>query len=181
MHVDVHWKCTSRTVFHLPDGRRLDSCPQNEPRHRQQSPKLRPRAPLSHWWIVINLAYTSAHKLRIINYSIKQLHEHSSFCLLPVEESTTSCSDEPVAIGETPEEDSTLFVVPYEEVKFNIKYMSQLERFVTSFECLHFKCEAPCSAPINSHSSVEKGPPKRWQLLLCDPSPVSHDAKWLCF
>lgn len=129
--------------------------------------------------IVINLAYMSANKLRLINQSIKQLqlHEHLSFCLLPVEESTTSCSAEPVAVGNTPEEDSTLFVLPYEEVKFNIKYMSRLERFVTSFECLHFECGAPCSAPIHSHSSVEEGPPERWQLLLCDPSPVSHDAK----
>lgn len=46
---------------------------------------------------------------------------------LTVEETTSSCSNEPVATGGTPEEDSTLFVLPYQEVKFNINYMSQLE------------------------------------------------------
>lgn len=46
-------------------------------------------------------------------------------------ESGTSCTDEPVVTGETPQEDTTLFVLPYEEVKFNVKYISQKERFVT--------------------------------------------------
>ncbi|XP_044049060.1 uncharacterized protein LOC122874783 [Siniperca chuatsi] len=46
---------------------------------------------------------------------------------LTVEESTSSCSDEPVATGETPIEDSTLFVLPYQEVKFTVNFMSQLE------------------------------------------------------
>lgn len=48
-----------------------------------------------------------------------------------MEESTTSCSDEPVATGETPNEDSTLFVLPYEEVKFRVQYVSQKERWAT--------------------------------------------------
>ncbi|XP_076589101.1 uncharacterized protein LOC143322081 [Chaetodon auriga] len=46
---------------------------------------------------------------------------------LTVEESSSSCTDEPVAAGETPTEDSTTFVLPYEEVKFNIEYKSKLE------------------------------------------------------
>lgn len=46
---------------------------------------------------------------------------------LTVEKSSSSCTDEPVAIGDTPTEDSTMFVLPYEEVKFNINYMSELE------------------------------------------------------
>ncbi|XP_023268181.1 uncharacterized protein LOC111659435 [Seriola lalandi dorsalis] len=46
---------------------------------------------------------------------------------LTVEESTSSCSDEPVATGETPTEDSTLFVLPYQEVKLDVNFMSQLE------------------------------------------------------
>lgn len=52
-------------------------------------------------------------------------------CLLPVVESDTSCTAEPVVTGETPQEDTTLFVLPYEEVKFNVKFLSQQERFVT--------------------------------------------------
>ncbi|KAG8001219.1 hypothetical protein GBF38_006790 [Nibea albiflora] len=46
---------------------------------------------------------------------------------LTVEESTTRCSDEPVAIGETPKEDTTLFSLPYQEVKLNINFMSELQ------------------------------------------------------
>ncbi|KAM7015021.1 uncharacterized protein LKV04_013324 [Tautogolabrus adspersus] len=47
---------------------------------------------------------------------------------LTVEESTTSCSDEPVATGVTPKEDSVLFVLPYQEAKFDINFDSQRER-----------------------------------------------------
>ncbi|XP_069385933.1 uncharacterized protein [Paralichthys olivaceus] len=46
---------------------------------------------------------------------------------LTVEESLTRCSDEPVASDDTPEMDSTLYVLPFQEVKFNIHYMSVLE------------------------------------------------------
>lgn len=46
---------------------------------------------------------------------------------LTVEESTTSCSDEPVATGATPEDDSVLLVLPFQEVKFNVEYASQRE------------------------------------------------------
>uniref|UniRef100_UPI0037E740CB mucin-3A-like n=1 Tax=Semicossyphus pulcher TaxID=241346 RepID=UPI0037E740CB len=49
---------------------------------------------------------------------------------LTVEESSTSCSDEPVATDENPREDSTLFVMPYQEVKFDINYRSQRESVV---------------------------------------------------
>lgn len=47
---------------------------------------------------------------------------------LTVEErSTTSCTDEPVAAGETPEEHKTLYVVPFQEVKFTIYYESRMQ------------------------------------------------------
>ncbi|XP_034536100.1 uncharacterized protein LOC117810388 [Notolabrus celidotus] len=46
---------------------------------------------------------------------------------LTVEESTTSCSDEPVAKGVNPREDTTLFVLPYHQVKFDINYESKSE------------------------------------------------------
>ncbi|XP_078124169.1 uncharacterized protein LOC144529066 [Sander vitreus] len=46
---------------------------------------------------------------------------------LTVEESTSSCSDEPVATGETPKEDSMLFVLPYQEVRLTTDFVSQLE------------------------------------------------------
>ncbi|XP_071345352.1 uncharacterized protein [Trachinotus anak] len=46
---------------------------------------------------------------------------------LTVEESASSCTAEPVATGETPKEDSTLFVLPYQQVKFDVSFMSQLE------------------------------------------------------
>lgn len=48
-----------------------------------------------------------------------------------VEESSSSCSDEPVAVGETPDEDTTLFVLPYEQITFRAQYMFREERFVT--------------------------------------------------
>lgn len=47
--------------------------------------------------------------------------------------SSSSCSDEPVAVGVTPDEDTTLFVLPYEQVTFRAQYMSQEERFVLLF------------------------------------------------
>ncbi|XP_068580441.1 mucin-3A-like [Cebidichthys violaceus] len=46
---------------------------------------------------------------------------------LTVEESTSSCTDEPVATGDTPKEDTTLFVLPYQEVQFNTEFTSQRE------------------------------------------------------
>lgn len=46
---------------------------------------------------------------------------------LTVEESTTSCSDGPLITGQTPEEDSTMLVLPYEEVAFNINFTSRSE------------------------------------------------------
>ncbi|XP_037604780.1 uncharacterized protein LOC119475797 [Sebastes umbrosus] len=46
---------------------------------------------------------------------------------LTVEESTSSCSDEPVAAGETPKEDATLFVLPYQEVQFQVDFTSRRE------------------------------------------------------
>lgn len=49
---------------------------------------------------------------------------------LTVEESTLSCSQEPVARNGTPIEDSVMFVVPYDEVKFSVNYESQLESII---------------------------------------------------
>ncbi|GAA6218939.1 uncharacterized protein LOC108887828 [Lates japonicus] len=46
---------------------------------------------------------------------------------LTVEESTSSCSGEPVATEDTPKDHSTLFVLPYQEAKFNVSFVSQLE------------------------------------------------------
>ncbi|XP_028257571.1 mucin-3A-like [Parambassis ranga] len=46
---------------------------------------------------------------------------------LTVDASSTSCTDEPVAIDGTPAEHSVQFVLPYQQVTFNVNYMSQLE------------------------------------------------------
>ncbi|XP_022064435.1 uncharacterized protein LOC110961209 [Acanthochromis polyacanthus] len=46
---------------------------------------------------------------------------------LTVEESSISCTDEPLASSETPAEDSVMFVLPYEQIKFNIHYVSEAE------------------------------------------------------
>lgn len=53
-----------------------------------------------------------------------------SVSVLSVDASSTSCTDEPVAIDGTPAEHSVLFVLPYQQVNFNVNYMSQLERYV---------------------------------------------------
>ncbi|XP_056268449.1 uncharacterized protein LOC130192463 isoform X2 [Pseudoliparis swirei] len=44
-----------------------------------------------------------------------------------VESSTGSCLDEPVVSGKTPEQDATLYVLPYEEVQFDTDFESQVE------------------------------------------------------
>ena len=49
-----------------------------------------------------------------------------------MDESSTSCSDEPVAMDDTPEEDSMQFVLPFQEVKINVNFMSVRERWVLS-------------------------------------------------
>lgn len=46
-----------------------------------------------------------------------------------VEESSSKCSDEPVAVGDTPDEDATLSVLPYEQIIVKVQYSSQSERF----------------------------------------------------
>ncbi|KAL6113571.1 uncharacterized protein ACO6RY_11817 [Pungitius sinensis] len=46
---------------------------------------------------------------------------------LTVEESTSSCLDEPTATGETPQEDTTLFVLPYQQVQFDTAFTSRRE------------------------------------------------------
>ncbi|XP_037312857.2 uncharacterized protein LOC119199623 [Pungitius pungitius] len=46
---------------------------------------------------------------------------------LTVEESTSSCLDEPTATGDTPQEDTTLFVLPYQQVQFDTVFTSQRE------------------------------------------------------
>ncbi|KAK9542287.1 hypothetical protein VZT92_000162 [Zoarces viviparus] len=46
---------------------------------------------------------------------------------LTVEASAYSCIDEAVATGDTPEEDTTLFVLPYQKVQFNTDFSSQRE------------------------------------------------------
>lgn len=51
MPVDIHWKCTSGTIFHLLDGGGLDSCAPCKTHHSQHSLERRPHAPLSQWWV----------------------------------------------------------------------------------------------------------------------------------
>lgn len=46
---------------------------------------------------------------------------------LSVEESASSCSDELVTMDGTPEDNSVMFVLPFQEVKFNVNYESELE------------------------------------------------------
>ncbi|XP_068431434.1 uncharacterized protein [Clinocottus analis] len=46
---------------------------------------------------------------------------------LTVEESKSSCIDEPVSSGDTPKEDATLFVLPYQEVQFVTDFTSWRE------------------------------------------------------
>ncbi|XP_044213684.1 mucin-5AC-like [Thunnus albacares] len=46
---------------------------------------------------------------------------------LTVEEASSSCSAEPMTTDETPKQDSTMFVLPFQEVKFNANFMSRLE------------------------------------------------------
>ncbi|KAM8893828.1 uncharacterized protein AB9W97_010772 isoform 2-T2 [Spinachia spinachia] len=46
---------------------------------------------------------------------------------LTVEESTSGCLDEPTATGDTPQEDSTRSVLPYQQVQFNAVFTSQTE------------------------------------------------------
>ncbi|KAM9860888.1 uncharacterized protein ACBR49_001535 [Aulostomus maculatus] len=46
---------------------------------------------------------------------------------LTVEESSTSCSDEPVATAGTPKEDTTLFILPYQQETMEVMYTSELE------------------------------------------------------
>ncbi|XP_026175967.1 uncharacterized protein LOC113138055 [Mastacembelus armatus] len=46
---------------------------------------------------------------------------------LTVEKSSTSCSEEPVATGDTPKDNSMLVAMPYQELAFNVYFVSQLE------------------------------------------------------
>lgn len=48
----------------------------------------------------------------------------------PVEGSGVSCGMEPEVAQDTPAGDTRLTVLPYHQVKFNINFMSRLERFV---------------------------------------------------
>ncbi|KAF3832932.1 hypothetical protein F7725_026597 [Dissostichus mawsoni] len=47
---------------------------------------------------------------------------------LVMEEWASSCSDVPVATGDTPNKDSMLFVLPYQQVNFTTDFTSKLER-----------------------------------------------------
>lgn len=46
-----------------------------------------------------------------------------------VEESSSECSDEPVAVGDTPHEDATFPVLPYDQIILKVQYSSQTERY----------------------------------------------------
>ncbi|XP_067351830.1 uncharacterized protein [Channa argus] len=64
---------------------------------------------------------------------IKQVTDSTPLSSIPlqlsltVEESNAMCIAEPVVNGDTPKDGTTTFVLPYEEVKFDAIYMSQLE------------------------------------------------------
>lgn len=58
------------------------------------------------------------------------LHYHFIFSSPAVEESSAKCLEEPVAVGETPQEDTVVAVLPYEQIIVKAQYSSQTERFV---------------------------------------------------
>ena len=65
-----------------------------------------------------------------LSYLIISSNWRKCLSCVSVEESDSSCSDEPVETEGTPDEDSVLFVLPFEEVKFSVSYNSELERCV---------------------------------------------------
>ncbi|XP_056229122.1 mucin-2-like isoform X2 [Seriola aureovittata] len=75
---------------------------------------------------------------------------------LTVEESTSSCSDEPVATGETPTEDSTLFILPYQEVKLDVNFMSQLESLQSEPRCVWLYQREMRTLPAGTELKCEK-------------------------
>ncbi|KAI4830262.1 hypothetical protein KUCAC02_001906 [Chaenocephalus aceratus] len=70
---------------------------------------------------------------RIANPKISEVIENKPLSAVPVhlsltvEEWASSCSDVPVATGDTPNKDSMLFVLPYQQVNFTTDFTSQLE------------------------------------------------------
>ncbi|KAM4602593.1 uncharacterized protein ACJ7VT_019220 isoform 2-T2 [Polymixia lowei] len=49
---------------------------------------------------------------------------------LTVEEASSSCSAEPVATSQTPRQDATLYVLPYEKVDITVNFISELESVI---------------------------------------------------
>ncbi|XP_033959778.1 mucin-17-like isoform X1 [Pseudochaenichthys georgianus] len=70
---------------------------------------------------------------RIANPKISEVIENKPLSAVPVhlsltvEEWASSCSDVPIATGDTPNKDSMLFVLPYQQVNFTTDFTSQLE------------------------------------------------------
>ncbi|KAK1890721.1 50S ribosomal protein L2 [Dissostichus eleginoides] len=70
---------------------------------------------------------------RIVIPKISEVIENKPLSAVPVhlsltvEEWASSCSDVPVATGDTPNKDSMLFVLPYQQVNFTTDFTSKLE------------------------------------------------------
>jgi len=64
------------------------------------------------------------------NECIVSTHVTITFCCFPVEEASSSgCSAEPVATGQTPQTNTKLIVAPYEQVDVTATFTSELERY----------------------------------------------------
>lgn len=88
-----------------------------------------------------------------------------------VEESSSKCTDEPVAVGETPEEDSTLSVLPYEQITINVQYSSQTERCVPflplgspQFQTTVLWLTGPASVVCSVSEVAVVGPPDLYRV-----------------
>ncbi|XP_033959784.1 mucin-17-like isoform X2 [Pseudochaenichthys georgianus] len=79
---------------------------------------------------------------RIANPKISEVIENKPLSAVPVhlsltvEEWASSCSDVPIATGDTPNKDSMLFVLPYQQVNFTTDFTSQLESFQSEPRCV---------------------------------------------
>lgn len=122
MHADVHWKRTSRAVFHLPDGGGPDSCTQWPTGPDELAPECCPTSPVCLWW---------GHQLENAGCAVLVVTQLVLSCLnFAVEGSGVSCGEEPVAAEDTPAGDTRMTVLPYHQVTFNLDFLSREERFV---------------------------------------------------
>lgn len=86
------------------------------------------KAPAGQYYIYLMAEdHIPVPKWKQLNVALAAMSAVPVHLSLTVEESSSSCSDEPVAVGETPDEDTTLFVLPYEQITFRAQYMSREE------------------------------------------------------